>query len=49
MYRAFTFNTLPLAAEFVTIAVADVPMACTADFPKTLETANMFGAAILTS
>jgi hypothetical protein len=45
-YKAFTLNTLPLAAELVTIAVADVPTACTAVLPVIVATFTMLGAAI---
>jgi hypothetical protein len=45
-YSAFTLSTLLLAAELVTIAVADVVTANTAVFPYIAETLTMFGAAI---
>jgi hypothetical protein len=46
-YSALILNTLPLAAELVTIAVADVPTACTAVLPVIVATFTMFGAAMI--
>jgi hypothetical protein len=45
-YRALTFNTLLDAAEFVTIAVAEVVTARTAVFPVMVVTFTIFGAAM---
>jgi hypothetical protein len=41
------FIPLPLEAELVTIAVADVPTACTAVLPVIVDTFTILGAAIL--
>jgi hypothetical protein len=45
-YNAFTLKTLPEEAEFVAMAAAEVPTACTAVLPVMVATLTMLGAVI---